>query len=238
MAAASAASTKWRPRKRVPPSTRIFTARLISRTSAACSAGSPHASTSPPLVAGPAAPVGDDAARRLDQRDQRLDVVGLQARSRSRCRRAPSRAACSSSSRRRSARGARRGGDRVRALLARRLAKWRGSVVATIGVGDRSAQARVASVAPRAAAPPLRAAARDADERLAHERLVRDARRPAACRRAARSASPSAAGRVMKLRVPSIGSMHPRARARRPPCGRAPRRGCRAPDRRPRCARG
>ena len=55
------------------------------------------------LVARAAGPVRHDTPRALDDRHQRLHVVGLQARSRSRRRRSPSRPACSSSSRRRSA---------------------------------------------------------------------------------------------------------------------------------------
>ena len=147
------------------------------------------------LVARPARPVGDHAAGRLDERNQRLHVVRLQAVLDRRCRRSPSRAACSSSSRRRSAVSRARSADGVvDARSCRGDWNCRGSVVATIASSIR-AQRRVRSVRRSVAAPPLRDAALRAEERLADERLVHDADHRALRRRAARSASPSAAGR-------------------------------------------
>ena len=71
----------------------------------------------------------------------------------------------------------------------------------------RVGQRRVRERAPLAPAPPLGAAAGRREERFADVRLVRDADDDAARRRGARSASPSASGPRMKLRVPSMGSI-------------------------------
>ena len=139
-------------------------------------------------------PSRHDAARVLDQRDQRLDVVGLQAgldhdvdESHRELRVAVAVAAVAHEPR-----AVGRGGVRARAGAA--IWKWRGSVVATTASSIARGSAACAAAGARRRGA-IRAAAIRRDERFADIRLMRDADdRPRAVVQRDR-ASPSAAGR-------------------------------------------
>ena len=158
------------------------------------------------LVARSARPIGDRAAGRLDQRDQRLHIVRLQAGLDDDVDESHRelRVAIAVAAEARQARGTRR--SRRRPRVAAGDWKWRGSVVATIASSMRAHAAR-AQRAPLVAAPPLREAAL----------RCRGTSRPrtAGARRRPPDRSPSCSAISvaqcswprMKLRVPSIGSM-------------------------------